>query len=92
MRCAPTDPDRALSQIARFQNSLRVNCADDDVDRVLFEALELPKMRNRDQLSINIKSIEPLMLSPMRHIRVKTFTGLDERREHFERTTFGRHF
>ena len=89
MRCTPTDPDRAVSQVARFQNALRVNCADDNVDRVLLEALELPKVRNRGQLSINIKGIEPLTLSPVRHIRMKTFTGLDERREHFKHAALG---
>ena len=47
VRRAASDIERALHEIARFQNSLRVDRADHDVDRVLLKTLELPELRDR---------------------------------------------
>src|SRR5436190_1798887 len=92
MGCAATNLQRSLGEIARFQDALRIDRPHDHVNRVLLEAFELSKMRNRNQLSINIKGIEALLLSPVRHIAVKTFARFDQRREYLEYSTFGRRF
>ena len=81
-RSAATDLQRALRETTRFQNPLGIDHADDDVDRVLFKTLEFSKLRNGNQPSIDIKRIEALALSPVRHIGMKTFARLDEWREH----------
>src|SRR5260370_7953789 len=49
-------------------------------------------MRNLNKFPIDKKRIEPLPLSPVRNIGVKTFAGFDQRREHVERTAFGLRF
>ena len=44
VRRAAPDVERALDEIARFQDPLRVDRADHDIDRVLLEALELSEL------------------------------------------------
>ena len=51
MRGAAADLERALDQIPRFQNSLRVDRADHDIDGVFLETFELSELRNRHQFS-----------------------------------------
>ena len=92
MRGAATDLDGTLCEIARFQNSLRVNRADDNVDGVLFETLEFSKVRNRNQISIDIKRVESLALGPARDVAVKSFASFDQRRQDFQRPAFRRRF
>src|SRR5438034_6858042 len=92
MGAVPTELPSALGEIACLPDALRIDRAHDHVNCVLLEAFELSKMRNRNQLSINIKGIEALLLSPVRHIAVKTFARFDQRREYLEYSTFGRRF
>ena len=87
---AAADLERALREIARFQNSFRVDHADDDVDGVFFKAFEFSKVRNRNQRSIDIECVETLPFRPARDIGVKTFARFDKRRENLERTAFRR--
>ena len=86
MRGAAADLERALHQIARFKDAFRINHPDDGVDRVFLEALEFAKLRDRDQLAIDVERVKALSLGPARHFGVKTFARLDQRREHLERT------
>ena len=90
MRRAAADIERALHQIARFQNAFRIDRADDDIDGVFLEALELAKLRDRHELAIDKERVEALPLGPARDIGVKTFSRFDERREHLERSAFRR--
>ena len=90
MRRAATDIECALHEIARFQNSFRVDHADDDIDRVFFETLEFAKLRDRNQLAIDKERVESLPFRPARDIGVKTFSRFDERREHLELAAFRR--
>ena len=92
MRGSATDLKRALSKVARFQNSLRINHADNHVDGVFFEPLEFSKLRDRHERAIDIKRVESLPLGPARHIGVKTLAGFDQRRQHFHRAVFRRGF
>src|SRR5690348_1840459 len=89
MRGSAADLERALDKIARFQNSLRVNRADDDIDGVLLEALELAKFGNRNQSAIDVESFKTLSSRPTRDLGVKTFARLDQGREDTKRTTTG---
>ena len=89
-RRAATDLQCALRESTRVQNPLGIDHTDDDVDRVLFKTLELSKLRNGNQPSIDIKRIETLALSPARNIGMKTFARLDEWREHPEHSAFRR--
>ena len=90
MRGAATDIECALHEIARFQNSFRVDHADHDIDRVFFETLEFAKLRDRNQLAIDEERVESLALRPARDIGVKTFSRFDQRREHLELAAFHR--
>ena len=86
MRSAAADFERALDEIARFQNSFRVDRADDDIDGVFFEALELCGIARSGSVGHRHKRrVETLPLRPARHFGVKTFARLDERREAPER-------
>ena len=76
MRGPAADIERALDEVARLQDALRVDHTDDRVDRVLLETFELAKLRDRDQLAIDIKRVEALPLSPARHLGVKTLCAL----------------
>src|SRR5713101_8982897 len=84
MRGAAADFDGALGEIARFQNSLRIDCADHDIDSVFLEALELPKLRHWNECCIDIKRVETLTLRPARDIAVKTLARFHQGREHIE--------
>ena len=90
MRGAAADLERALDEIARFQNSLRIDRADDHIDRVLLETLEFSKLRDRNQLAIDIERVEALPLRPARDIGVKPFSRFDQRRQHLERAALRR--
>ena len=69
---------------------VRIDRADDHVDRVLFKTLEFSKFGNGNQPSIDIKRIEALAPSPVRHIGMKAFARFDEWREHLEHSAFRR--
>ena len=90
VRGAAADIERALDQIARFQNSFRVDRSDDNIDGVFLETLEFSKLRDRDELAIDEERVEPLSFRPARDIGVKSFARFDERREHLERSAFRR--
>src|SRR5207248_6717696 len=88
VRGAAADVQGALDEIARFQDSLRVDRADDDIDCVLLESLELSELRDRYQLPVDEKRVEPLALGPAAHIGVKSFSRFHERRQDFQRSAF----
>src|SRR3954447_5565070 len=67
-----TDIERALNEIARLQNSFRIDHADNDIDRVFLETLQLAKLCDWNQLTIDEERIESLPLRPARDIGVKT--------------------
>jgi len=90
MRGAASDIERALDQIPRFQDSFRVDYAHDNIDRVFFEALEFSELRDWNELAIDEERVEALTFRPPRDIGVKSFSRFDERREHFELSTFRR--
>ncbi len=92
VRRAAPDLKRAAHKIARFQNSLRIDCADNDIDSVFLETLELPKLRQGNERSIDIKRVETLTLCPARNVAVKTFARFHQRREHIERAALRRRF
>ena len=90
MRRAAADLERALRKIARFQNSFRIDRADDDIDGVLLEALEFAKLRDRNELAIDEERVEALAFGPACDIGMETFSRFHERREHLERSAFCR--
>ena len=90
MRSAAADLERALREIARFQNSFRVNRPDHDINGVLLETLELSKVGDRNERLIDIERVESLPLRPARDIGMKTLARFHERREHLERTALRR--
>ena len=92
MRRAPSHLERALSQVARFQNSLGIDDAHNHVDGVFFEPLQFSELRNRHERAIDIKRIEPLSFGPACHVGVKSLSGFHERREHFQWSAFRRDF
>ena len=81
---AATDVERALSQVARFCDSLGIDHSDNHRDAVFFETLESSELRDRDELAIDIQGVESLTLSPSRDVGVKSFSRFHHRREHFE--------
>src|ERR1700681_2912656 len=90
MRRAAADLQGALHKIARFKNSSRVDYADHDIDSVLLETLQFPKMRNGNEHAVDMKRVEALALGPTPHVGVKSFPRFHEWREHFERAAFHR--
>ena len=64
--------------------------ADDDVDRVFLETLELAELRDRNQLTVDKQGVESLALRPARDVGVKSFPRLNQRCEHLERPAFHR--
>ena len=44
MRCPAADVERALDEVPSFQDPLRVDRADHDIDRVFLEALEFSEL------------------------------------------------
>ena len=90
-RAAP-NLKRALDKIARLQNSLRVDCADHDINGVFLETLKLPKLRQGNERAINVKRIEALALGPARNVAMKAFARFDQRRQHLERAALRRRF
>src|SRR5450432_1584331 len=87
---AAADLESALHQVARLQNSLRVDDADDRIDRVFLETLEFTKLAHRYQLPIDEEGIEPLSFGPTSDLGVKTLACFDERREHLQRPASSR--
>ena len=59
---------------------------------MFLESLQFSKMRNGNKSSVDIKCVEALALGPARYVGMETFARLDQRREHFERSTFRRRF
>src|SRR5947209_4744901 len=55
---AAADIERALNEVARLQDSLRVDRADYYVDGVLLEALQLPEMGDRHENSVHKEGVE----------------------------------
>src|SRR5207244_12431149 len=62
MRRATPDLERALREIACFQDSSGVDHANDDVDGMFFKAFEFSKVCNRNKPSIGIERVEALPL------------------------------
>jgi len=62
VRGAAPDVERALNEIARFQDTLRVDRPDDNVDGVFLEPLQFSELRNREELAVDEKRVEPLAL------------------------------
>src|SRR5262249_33005481 len=75
---------------ARTRRERRVHPdhAYDRVDGVFFETLQFSKVRDRNELSIDIKSVESLAFRPARDIGVKTFARFYKRRENLQRAAF----
>ena len=92
MRGSTADIERALHQIARFQDASGVDRPDDHIDRVLLETLEPAELSDRNEFAIDEERVESLPLRPSRDIGVEPFARLDERREHSERSAFYRGF
>jgi hypothetical protein len=74
---AAADLDRALGEIPRFENPLRVDHTNYHVDGVFFETLQFSKMRNRNELPVDVKRVEALAFGPTRHVSVKSFSRFD---------------
>ena len=90
---ATPDLERALREIARFQDSFRVDHTNDDVDGVFFKAFEFSEVCDTGtSVPIDIERVEALPFRPARDIGVKTFARFDERRENLERPAFRRRF
>src|SRR5438067_1339038 len=51
-------------------------------------ASSFSKTRNGNKSSVDIKCVEALTLGPARYVGMETLARLDQRREHFERSTF----
>src|SRR5262249_2278556 len=84
---AAADLQRAPGNLARVRDSLPIDYADNDVDGVLFETLEFPKVSDRDKLTVDIKRLESLAFRPMRHVRMKTLARFHQWREDLQRST-----
>jgi hypothetical protein len=91
VRGAASDINRALDQIPRFQNSLRIDRSDYDVDSVFLETLEFSELRDRQEFSIDEECVEALPLSPARDIGVKSFARFYQWSQNLERATFHGH-
>ena len=76
MRGAAADIERALDEIARLQDAFRVDHADDRIDRVFLEALELAKLRDRDQLAIDDKACRSPAARPSAPLRCENLCAL----------------
>ena len=87
-RCASANLKRASGNLARTSDSPPIDHAHHHVNGVLFETLQFPKLRDRNELSIHIKSVESLAFRPACHVGVKTFASFHQRREHLQRTAF----
>ena len=66
---------RRFAVRASTRRGRRVNPdhAHNDVNGVFLETLQLPKLRDLNEFSVNVKSVESMALRPARHIGVKTF-------------------
>src|ERR1043166_5274467 len=65
---AATDLERALREVARVSDSLRVDDAGDHRNRVLFESFESSKLRNRDELTIDKHRVKEHTISQFRRL------------------------
>src|SRR5665213_3145653 len=92
MRGAAADLECALDEVARLENALRINLADDRVDRVFLETFELRELLDADEPAIDEERVKALALGPARHFGVEPFARFDERREHLERAAAGGRF
>src|SRR5437899_12535308 len=82
-------PRRFLARVrARRGRRVHPDHAHNYINSVFFETLQFPKLRNRNELSIHIKSVESLALRPPRYVGVKTFASFHQRRQHLQRTAF----
>src|SRR6516225_8977030 len=82
----------ASGNLARTGDPPPIDGTHHHINGVFFETLEFPKLRDRNELSVNVKSVESLALCPARHVRVKTFARFHQRREHLKGTAFRSHF
>src|SRR5439155_11488139 len=80
-RSATPDFQRTPDNVACVHDSPAIDHAHDHVDRVLFETLQFPKMRDWDQSAIHIECVESLAFRPARHVCMKAFARFHERRE-----------
>src|SRR5262245_17032263 len=55
--------------------------ADHYINGVFFETLQLPKLRDRNELAVDVKSVESLALCPARHVSMKTFARFHQWRQ-----------
>src|SRR5262245_49355771 len=88
-RAAP-DLERAMGNLVRTSDSPPIDHAHYRVNGVFFEALQFPKMRDRNELPIDVKRVESLAFRPACHVCVKTFASFDQWREHLQWTAFRR--
>ena len=77
MGSSAADVECALNQIARFQNPFGVNHANDHIDRMFLESLELSEMRHGHQRAVYEQRVESLAFRPSRHIGMKSFACFD---------------
>src|SRR5437016_2024118 len=87
MRSATPNLERALREVPRLRDSLRVNHADDNGDAVLFEPFEFLELRDRNERAVDKQGVEPLALCPTGNVGVKSFSRFYHRLENFERPT-----
>ena len=53
MRGSAANIESALNEIARFPNSLRVDHADNNIDRVFLKTFKLAELRDGDELTVH---------------------------------------
>ena len=92
MCCPAPYLQSAPGNLAHIRDSLPIDYADDDVDGMLFETLEFPKVSERDKLTVDIERVESLAFCPARHIGMKTFARFHQRRENLDRPVPCRRF
>src|SRR4029079_4920487 len=78
----------AFGNLARTGDSPSIDDTNHHVDGVLFEALQFPKLCDRNELSVHEKSVESLALRPARDVGVKTFARFHQWREHLQWAAF----
>ena len=80
MRRASSDLERALRQVPRFRDPFCIDHADHNRDAVFLKAFQPPKLRDRDERSVDIQRVIGLPLGPTRNVSVKPFPRFHHRR------------
>src|SRR5437016_1236796 len=75
---ATANLESALREITRFQDTLCIDDANDDIDGVFFETFEFLEVCNRNKGSIDIERVETLPFRPPGDIGMKTFARFDK--------------